>query len=228
MRLEFDKQGYVCCILYGCSTGNCVEYTGNVPSEPEAYSDIDDWANRARTECYKLNSAGNLVYDTEKAEFLPEVDEDAVAPLTDEQLEELGIKDAIRSEIQNTIFDAIYPVGSIYISANSASPETLFGGSWEQIQDKFLLASGSVHAAGSEGGSESHKHVAPIGYNTSNNWMGISYAQGESTVNIDGSFAHYESALSTGSGSANWKLAKTSPESNMPPYLAVFVWKRTA
>lgn len=70
MRLEFDDQGYVCCILYGCMTGSCEEYTGTTPSEPEAYTDIDDWANRAETRAYKLDAEGNLIYDAEKAAAL--------------------------------------------------------------------------------------------------------------------------------------------------------------
>ncbi len=51
------------------------------------------------------------------------------------------------------LVDAIYPVGSIYMSVNNANPELLFGGTWEQIEDTFLLASGSVYAAGDTGGS---------------------------------------------------------------------------
>ena len=49
-----------------------------------------------------------------------------------------------------------YPVGSIYMSVNSTSPATLFGGTWEQIQDVFLLAAGSTYTAGDTGGSASH------------------------------------------------------------------------
>lgn len=36
------------------------------------------------------------------------------------------------------LVDYIYPVGSIYISVNNTSPSTLFGGTWEQIQDDML------------------------------------------------------------------------------------------
>lgn len=226
MRLEFDEQGYVCCILYGCESGSCVEYTGLVPTQPEEYVDIDDWANRAQTQAYYLDDQGNLAYDAERAAELPE--EDALCPLTDDQLEALGIKNAIRSEIQNAIYDAIYPVGSIYISVNSASPETLFGGSWERIQDKFLLASGTAYEAGSEGGSENHSHVSPIGYNTANNAFGINYAGGASDMTLNGNVAATGDSVTVGSGTFTWKLPHTSPASNMPPYLAVFVWERIA
>ena len=53
----------------------------------------------------------------------------------------------------STIYNAIYPVGSIYMSVNSTSPQTLFGGTWEQIKDTFLLASGTSYSNGATGGS---------------------------------------------------------------------------
>ena len=37
---------------------------------------------------------------------------------------------------------SIYPVGAIYMSVSSTSPASLFGGTWEQIQNRFLLAAG--------------------------------------------------------------------------------------
>lgn len=52
------------------------------------------------------------------------------------------------------ILNLVYPVGSIYMSVNSTSPATLFGGTWTQIQDTFLLAAGTNHAAASTGGAE--------------------------------------------------------------------------
>lgn len=57
----------MCCVLYGCSTSSSVEYTGSVPNQPVEYTDIDDWANRAKVQAYKLNSSGDLTYDTNKA-----------------------------------------------------------------------------------------------------------------------------------------------------------------
>ena len=51
------------------------------------------------------------------------------------------------------MIDTIYPIGSIYMSVNSTSPSTLFGGTWEQINDTFLLSSGDTYSNGATGGS---------------------------------------------------------------------------
>lgn len=61
--------------------------------------------------------------------------------------------------------DDVYPVGSVYISFNSTSPQTLFGiGTWSKIEGRFLFASDSSHASGTTGGSNdavvvSHSHT---------------------------------------------------------------------
>lgn len=61
---------------------------------------------------------------------------------------------------------AAYPVGSIYMSVNSTSPATIFGGTWERITGKFLLSatdngsSGASQAAGNTGGEATHKLTA--------------------------------------------------------------------
>ena len=60
------------------------------------------------------------------------------------------------TQIMGSVFNAIYPVGSIYISTNSASPSTLFGGTWTQIKDRFLLSAGDTYTAGGTGGEAEH------------------------------------------------------------------------
>lgn len=233
MRLEFDEQGYVCCILYGCYTGSCVEYAGLVPTQPEEYTDIDDWAERAQTQAYKLDDEGNLIYDADRAASLPNEDDVVLPTYTEKELKALGITDAIQSAIKAALeeatppFDTIYPIGSIYMSMNATSPEELFGGSWERIEDRFLLAAGNVDG-GSSGGSTSHSHTAPVGYNTDNNLFGVSFAQGSGTAPINAEFATTNQTAITGSGTFNWRLARTDSVDHLPPYLAVYVWKRIA
>lgn len=75
------------------------------------------------------------------------------------------------NEALDTLLDRTYPVGSIYMSANNVNPGTVFGGTWQQIQGKFLLGASSGHAAGSTGGAETvtlstsqlpaHTHTGP-------------------------------------------------------------------
>jgi len=45
------------------------------------------------------------------------------------------------------------------MSVNSTNPGTLFGGTWQQIQDTFLLAAGSTYTAGGTGGNDKHTHT---------------------------------------------------------------------
>ena len=55
-----------------------------------------------------------------------------------------------------TVVNKMYPVGAVYISAVDTNPGEIFGGTWEQIKDKFLLSAGDTHTAGSSGGEETH------------------------------------------------------------------------
>lgn len=196
MRFEFDENGYVCCIFEGCFSGICVEYEGLVPTEPEEYLDMYDWAERAQTRAYKLNEEGNLIYDAERAEILR----------AEEERGTLGV------------VDIIYPVGSIYMTVNDVSPEILFGGSWERIEDRFLLAAGAI-SAGNTGGAESYDLSIDAHKHTISTFDNVKFVSGAYT---DGTF----DIPITGTTEKSGSVSKTIP--TMPPYLAVFVWKRTA
>jgi microcystin-dependent protein len=62
---------------------------------------------------------------------------------------------AVREAVNNNWL-SIYPIGSIYMSVNNVNPSTVFGGTWEQIKDKFLLACGDIYNNGATGGSATH------------------------------------------------------------------------
>ena len=60
------------------------------------------------------------------------------------------------------LLDRMYPVDSIYISTNSTSPASLYGGSWERYGTGRALISASDtdsdFTAGTTGGSKTHQH----------------------------------------------------------------------
>lgn len=43
------------------------------------------------------------------------------------------------------VCNKVYPIGSVYISFGSEDPATIFGGEWERIEDRFLLAKGTIY-----------------------------------------------------------------------------------
>lgn len=48
------------------------------------------------------------------------------------------------------ILNIIYPVGSIYMSMNSTNPKNLFGGTWEAINSRFLIGTGTATGEATE------------------------------------------------------------------------------
>lgn len=149
-----------------------------------------------------------------------------------------GCLDALTVTDISGIANKIYPVGSIYMSINDTNPGTLFGGTWERIEDKFLLASGTAHAAGSTKEGETitipaHKHLTPIGHRNNGANVAITGQNGyENGQNFSGSMVAWGGA--TGSGSYSDIVVPYTAEAGetsiniMPPYLAVHMWQRTA
>lgn len=124
------------------------------------------------------------------------------------------------------LLDYLHPVGSIYQSTDSTSPADLFGGSWEQIKDRFLLAAGDSHDAGSTGGEEEHILTAA---EMANHTHGYDYT-GQSITEGINAIRLYEAASTqynayTGKATSN---CGGQAHNNMPPYLAVYTWRRTA
>lgn len=127
---------------------------------------------------------------------------------------------------------AAWPIGSIYMSVNSTSPANLFGGTWERISDTFLFAASSSYPAGSTGGEFAHKLTQSELPNYS-----LSVANGSNVIRSrTGNYADaFVQTQSGGWGIPNWECKTVTVASggsgaahnNMPPYLSVWIWKRT-
>ena len=55
--------------------------------------------------------------------------------------------------LKENFLNLVYPIGSIYWSSNNTNPGTLFGGTWTQIKDRFILAAGDYYSNGATGGA---------------------------------------------------------------------------
>lgn len=192
---------------------------------------------------YLVESASGYdryIWDVENSEWV-EIGDTTI------DLSDYYTKSQVDSMISNIML-RFYPIGSIYISTTSTNPGTVFGGTWQRIEDTFLLAAGSTHEAGETGGEETHTlstnelpghthqfeaifRTRGTTYNDSQIiWQGTNVTVTKSTTKGDGlqqisgmvneyaAQIHGDTSL-TGSGLAH---------NNMPPYLAVYVWKRTA
>ena len=122
------------------------------------------------------------------------------------------------------LLDKIYPVGSIYMSVASANPGEFFGGTWARIENRFLVAAGSSYSPGDTGGASSHKHLGTTGYNGSQ--QGYIETNGNATGTV--SAFKVSTVVNSGGSQTGVTVAYTGDSSNLPPYLAVYVWKRTA
>ena len=139
-----------------------------------------------------------------------------------------------QSEVDVLLFDTmqnIYPIGSIYISTNSTNPNKLFGfGTWEQIKDTFLLAAVDTYGVGTTGGSATHNHGLGAGFAMANAQGGNLWFQEKQTSNWNANGVRYVTNASSASNQNwGWQLGGTTDNAtSLPPYLSVYVWKRTA
>lgn len=119
------------------------------------------------------------------------------------------------------ILNQIYPIGSIYMSINSTNPGQLFGGTWEALKDRFLIGAGNTYIVNATGGATQayiQQNQLPSRTMVRQSVSGQKYG---CTCN------------QSGSGWMNICLADGGFDSGKPmgimnPYLAVYMWKRTA
>ena len=153
--------------------------------------------------------------------------------LKNELEESINNLDTKITEFQNTFLNLVYPIGAVYLSLSSTNPGTLFGGTWEQLKDRFLLGAGSSYSVGSTGGEATH--TLTVNEMPNHRHIGIG---------IDGVYVFgWDKGTFTGT---NWMTqlnqndknigdrvqtgytGGSQAHNNMPPYLTVYMWKRVS
>jgi len=136
---------------------------------------------------------------------------------------------SIATALSNEVALVAYPVGAIYISTSSTSPETLFGGSWEAIGGARVLqtVSGSTPAAGanyssntrsitiSNMPSHAHVHTVKTGRSFSSSTGDAPVVQGSNDTVLDTS---PETTTYVGDGT-DFNVQQAS--------FGVYMWERT-
>lgn len=144
------------------------------------------------------------------------------------------LKEVIQAAVTQAVTQAVadakvaaHPVGSYYWSSESTDPSALFGGTWEQVKDVFVLAAGNSYAAGATGGEATHT----LSYNEMPAHNHTQYVT--ANKNSGGTATRQDYATDT-TGLSLYPQCDTGmaggglPHNNMPPYIVSYCWKRTA
>ena len=115
-------------------------------------------------------------------------------------------------------------VGDILQTRNATSPTTRWPGTtWAALEGAFLIGAGGTYTAGSTGGEATHT-LAVAEMPSHQHWqqMGTSSPSYEDGYIANGSYTQQNIRAmgdAVGGGAAH---------NNMPPYLSVYMWERTA
>lgn len=144
----------------------------------------------------------------------------------------------IVSNLQTTVNDywqTVFPIGYIYMTTDgNFNPNKTFGGTWARIKDRFLLADGDSYTNGDTGGESTHtltvnelpSHKHYVGNSEKGKFWYLGKPGGASQDSSQGvSFSGTNGRNTTFETN---EVGDGNSHNNMPPYLAVRVWKRTA
>ena len=193
-----------------------------------------------------LNYQTTYVFQARAIDKLATINTDEQArrttPIFDWSKNDFNVNGTLK--VNNTnIFDLIYPVGSIYISVNATSPKVLFGGTWERIMERFLFGCGDErYPAGHTGGEEQHlltveEMPSHKGHLSAGIAGGVPMGKGnyEGYLNKDtmnaypgGNYRGWNVYAGNEIHPASEAVGEGWAHNNMPPYLSVYIWKRTA
>lgn len=138
------------------------------------------------------------------------------------------------------IWSTVYPVGSIYWSWSTTSPASLFGGTWTQLKDRFLLPSNGTVGTNSGSGTINIQHSHGSGSLSANGGSindradtygyeptggNTSYPSGYGAGGGLPGFSHTNHATTISGSTDN---GGSTSISIWPPHTYVRAWRRTA
>lgn len=125
-------------------------------------------------------------------------------------------------------WQTVYPVGAVYLSYNSTSPASLFGGSWTQISGYFLRAASDTGIGGAN--TVSHAHETPGAIDDAGTYYYQDYRGSGVGSGVYASQAYVHQLNASSASTATMRRDKTFATSvnNMPLYQDLYAWRRTA
>lgn len=129
-----------------------------------------------------------------------------------------------------TLVDLFYPIGSIYMSTDTTNPQSRFTGTyWLPIYNRFLLGAGDTYKAGTMGGEATHtltRSEIPNHYH--DEYLGNDGGSDSAPSGYSGwpNIAYTSNKTWWATGSKTSATGGDGAHNNMPPYLAVYMWRR--
>lgn len=129
-----------------------------------------------------------------------------------------------------TLVDLFYPIGSIYMSTDTTNPQSRFTGTyWLPIYNRFLLGAGDTYKAGTMGGEATHtltRSEIPSHYH--DEYLGNDGGSDSAPSGYSGwpNIAYTSNKTWWTTGSKTSAAGGDGAHNNMPPYLAVYMWRR--
>lgn len=153
---------------------------------------------------------------------------------------------------------ASYPIGAVYMSSDSTSPASLFGGTWERIQSRFVYAGGS-YTSGNGTGTSTGAASGDTGATTLKTSQIPSHTHTQDAHTHTGRFQSFTDVTKSSSGwffgrrhvsEDGYNATSTNTNATTPaihetgggeshthtlnshthkiPYISFYVWRRTA
>lgn len=125
----------------------------------------------------------------------------------------------------------LYPIGSIYLSVDETNPGELFGGTWERIKGRFLLGAGDNgdgwdYTPNTTGGESVHTLTIDEMPSHTHNVEAKMSSDSGGNITLSGSGYYADWEMGNGSVTPIKSVGGNSAHNNLPPYLAVYMWKR--